>query len=141
MRQGSTCLSKSESQGVKTKFTNAPDALKAYADYERQIYIKHLEIGCYLIMTLMPLGVVLDFFVYPEKVGYFLTLRLACAALGGVIWMVLRTPLSQKIHQLLSLLIALLPSFFICWMIYATQGREFPLLRRTKPHPCSPSHS
>ncbi|HSY10480.1 MAG TPA: ATP-binding protein [Candidatus Dormibacteraeota bacterium] len=111
---------------MKNDFSNAAEVLKAYADYERQIYVKHLEVGCYLVMGLMPAGVILDFFVYPEKVGYFLKLRLACAILGGVIWVILHKPFSQKIHHLLSLIIALLPSFFICWMISVTEGADSP---------------
>lgn len=109
---------------MKNKIQSDAEALKAYADYERQITLKHLEIGCYLVMVLMPIGVVLDYFVYPNDVGFFFVLRLSCAALAGVIWGVLHTPLSQKIHWFLSLLIALLPAFFICWMIYATEGTD-----------------
>ena len=37
------------------------EALKAYADYERQIYVRHLEVGSYLVMALMPAGIVLDY--------------------------------------------------------------------------------
>jgi two-component system sensor histidine kinase PhcS len=107
---------------VKNKLFNNAEALKAYADYERQIYVKHLEFGSYLVMALMPVGVVLDFFVYPNKVTYFLTLRLACALLAGGLLLVLHSPLKHKIVQFLSLMVALLPAFFICWMIYATDG-------------------
>jgi signal transduction histidine kinase len=107
---------------VKNKLLNNAEALKAYADYEDQIYVKHLEVGSYLVMALMPVGVVLDFFVYPNKVAYFLTLRLTCSLLAGGVWLVLRTPLKQKFNRFLSLMLALLPGFFICWMIYATDG-------------------
>ncbi|MGH7951846.1 MAG: ATP-binding protein [Limisphaerales bacterium] len=111
---------------MKNKFFNNPEALRAYVDYERQIYAKHLEIGCCLVMALMPAGVVLDFFVYPQEVGYFLKLRLAAAFWGFVIWLILQTSLREKIHRSLSLIIVLVPSFFICWMIYATQGVVSP---------------
>jgi two-component system sensor histidine kinase PhcS len=43
-----------------------------------------------------------------------------------VIWVILRTPIREKIDKLLCLAIALLPSFFICWMIYATDGADSP---------------
>jgi two-component system, sensor histidine kinase PhcS len=105
---------------VKNKLTDNAEALQAYRDYERQIYVKHLEIGCYLVMVLMPAGVVLDLIVYPGMVPFFFKLRLVCAVFAGGIWLVLRTPLRQRIHRFLSLIIALLPSFFICWMIHAT---------------------
>ena len=107
---------------MNSKYFNNAEALKAYADYERRIYTRHLEVGTYLVMALMPAGLVLDYFVYPKKVAYFLTLRLVSAFLAGVIWLVLQTRLRNKIHRYLSLVLALMPAFFICWMIYATDG-------------------
>jgi two-component system, sensor histidine kinase PhcS len=115
-------LLRSANLTVKTNPDNDPAVRQAYADYERRIYIRHLEVGCYLVMTLMPLGVVLDFFVYPQKVGYFFKLRLLSAVLGGVVWLVLQTGLRERFHRYLSLVLALLPAFFICWMIYDTEG-------------------
>jgi len=102
------------------------EVLQTYADYERQITLKHLEIGCYLVMLLMPVGVVLDYFVYPEKVRFFFELRLLVFLLALAVWGTLRTRFSQKFHRLLSLIIALIPAFFICWMIYATEGIDSP---------------
>jgi signal transduction histidine kinase len=101
---------------------SAPEEMQAYAAYEKQITIRHLRVGCWLVIALMPAGFLLDSFVYPAKVGYFLALRLACSALEGAVLLLLRTPLSQRISQLLCLVVALLPVFFISWMIYATEG-------------------
>jgi len=100
--------------------------LKAYANYERQINNRHLKIGCYLVVALMPAGLVLDYFVYPEKLPYFLKLRLACSALAVVVWIILQTPLKDTAHKLLCLVIGVLPSAFICWMIYDTNGADSP---------------
>ena len=111
---------------MNSKLHNNAEIVKAYADYERQINIRHLNVACYLVVALMPIGMILDSFVYPEKVVYFLKLRLVCAFLAGVIWVILRTPIMEKIDKLLCLAIALLPSFFICWMIYATDGADSP---------------
>jgi signal transduction histidine kinase len=107
---------------MKNKFQHDAEALKVYADYEHQITIRHLKFGCYLVMLLMPAGVVLDYYVYPEKLVYFLILRLLCTGLTGLIWALLLRPLNKKVDRLLSLTIALLPAGFICWMIYATDG-------------------
>ncbi|MGB7767263.1 MAG: ATP-binding protein [Verrucomicrobiia bacterium] len=107
---------------MKNKFQHDAEALKVYAEYEHQITIRHLKFGCYLVMLLMPAGAVLDYYVYPHKLVDFLTLRLLCTGLTGVIWALLQVPLSRKLDRLLSLAIALLPAFVICWMIYATDG-------------------
>jgi len=69
---------------------------------------------------------ILDYFVYPEKILYFFMLRLACAFCAGIVWLTLHTALARRIHKALCLSIALLPSFFICWMIYATDGADSP---------------
>jgi len=99
-------------------------ALKAYADYEGQLTNRHLRIGCFLVMTLMPAGVILDYFVYPELLGRFFLLRLASMIVAGLVWFFLRSPASQRFHRALGLFIALLPVFFICWMIYAAPADQ-----------------
>ena len=111
---------------MKHNLQHEAEALRAYADYEHQITIRHLEVGCYLVMLLMPVGVVLDYCVYPDKLGYFLALRLLCVLLVGIVWGILHAPISKKFDRFLSLAIALLPAFFICWMIYATEGPDSP---------------
>src|ERR1039458_9499489 len=99
---------------------------QTYSDYEGQITRRHLRVGCLLVMALMPLGVLLDYFVYPGKLGYFLALRLACSVLEGAVWLLLGTTLSRKINQVLGLVVALLPVFFICWMVCVTDGAASP---------------
>jgi signal transduction histidine kinase len=111
---------------VKNKGQIQAQVLQTYAEYEHQITARHLEIGCYLVMALMPAGVVLDHYVYPDKAGFFFLLRLFAAVLALGLWGLLRTDLSRKIDWLLSLTIALIPAFFISWMIYATEGPESP---------------
>ena len=103
---------------------NSGEVLKAYADYESQLTGRHLRIGCFLVMTLMPAGVVLDYFVYPEELGHFFLLRLASVIVAGMVWAFLRSPVSQRFHRALGLFIALLPVFFICWMIYAAPADQ-----------------
>ena len=79
-----------------------------------------------LVVFLMPVGVVLDYFVYRERLGFFLILRLACSALAGCIWYLHTTRVGQEHYKLLSLPIALLPAFFIAWMISETEGPVSP---------------
>jgi signal transduction histidine kinase len=100
--------------------------LQTYADYEQGISVRHLRVGCLLVVALMPLGILLDYFVYPEKLGQFLTLRIACSALEGIVWVAMGTQAGRKYSQTLGLVIALLPVFFICWMIAVTDGPASP---------------
>ena len=101
-------------------------AFQTYAEYERTITLRHLAIGCYIVMVLMPAGFVLDCFVYPKEIWYFLGLRFASSFLAGGVWLLLRTPLSRKYTSLLSLVIALIPAFMICCMITVTEGTASP---------------
>ena len=111
---------------MKDHIHNDAEVLRSYADYEREITLKHLRVGCYMVMTLMPVGVVLDYFVYPDKLGYFFKLRLLSLVFAGAVWGVLRTWIGKEFHYFLSLMIAVIPAFFICWMIYATEGPASP---------------
>ena len=111
---------------MNNKLPHSAEILKAYTDYERQLNIRHLRVACYLVVALMPIGMILDHFDYPEKVTFFFELRLSCVFFTGLVWLILRTPIAEKFDKLLCVAIALLPSFFICWMIYATDGANSP---------------
>lgn len=111
---------------MKNKGQIQAEVLQTYADYEHQITARHLEIGCYLIMVLMPAGVFLDHFVYRDYAPFFFQLRLCSAFMALGLWGFLRTEASKRFHWLCSLVIAVIPAFFICWMIYATTGPTSP---------------
>jgi signal transduction histidine kinase len=70
----------------------------------------------------MPAGIVLDAYVYPDRLGFFLILRLACSVLAGVLWFLHTTTFGQKHYRTLGLLIALLPALFIAVMISDEAG-------------------
>ncbi len=113
---------------MNSNFPKSVAALEAFAEYESRITRKHLEIGCLLVMVLMPAGVLLDQFVYPDNVGSFFKMRLLCALLEGLLLLSLRSRnfIQQQFHRHLGLVVAMLPVVFICWMIYATDGALSP---------------
>ena len=99
---------------------------QAYRDYERGIRIHNYRVACLLALVFMPAGVLLDFFVYPQKVGEFIQLRLLCSALLLFIWWFVRTPPGLKCLWSLGQIVAALPSFFISVMIFNTEGSQSP---------------
>ena len=107
---------------MKLDFKDHPEAHKAYEEYERVTNLRHLHIGCWLVMLLMPAGTVLDHFVYPKQAPFFLWLRLMSSACGFLVWWVLRTRFALNLDRLLCLIVGLSPAFFMCWMIYLTEG-------------------
>lgn len=97
--------------------TQSTQALEAYAEYERQITGDHLKVGCWLVMSLMPLGVILDYLVYPERLTFYFCLRIASVLVAALILVLLRLPASRRFYRSIGLSIAAIPVFFICWMI------------------------
>jgi signal transduction histidine kinase len=99
---------------------------EAYSARERQERLNSGKVACALVVFLMPAGITLDFFVYPDRLLYFLVLRLICAALAGVLWFVHLRPFGQRYYRFLGIPVAILPAFFIAWMIAVTEGPRSP---------------
>jgi signal transduction histidine kinase len=98
------------------------EALQAHERAERS-HSGH--IASLLVVFLMPAGITLDWFVYPDYVGRFLVLRLICSALGLVLCF-LHAPKFYRFQRLLGVPIALLPVAFMAWMIHLTEGPASP---------------
>lgn len=96
----------------------SPNALLHASGYEVEVTARHLRVGCWLIVVLMPVGVALDYFVYPERLRFFLLLRLVCSLLAFIGWLLYRSQVGLRHPQALGLILAMLPAFFISWMIY-----------------------
>jgi signal transduction histidine kinase len=103
-----------------------PGFAEAYSARERQERLSSGKVACALVVFLMPAGITLDYFVYPAYVFYFLILRLICAALAGFLWFVHTSPVGQRYYRFLGIPIAILPAFFIAWMIAVTEGPLSP---------------
>jgi signal transduction histidine kinase len=99
---------------------NQPEFRAAFLANERQERVNTGKVASALVVILMPVGVVLDLYVYPDYWRFFLVLRLVCSVLAGGLWFLYTTPFGQRHNQALGLPIALLPAFFIAWMIYYT---------------------
>ena len=98
----------------------------AFVTHERQERIYTGKIASALVVFLMPAGITLDYFVYPNHLPFFLILRLACSVLAGGLWFLHTTQFGYRHYRQLGIPIALLPAFFIAWMIYATDGPISP---------------
>jgi signal transduction histidine kinase len=99
---------------------------EAYSARERQERLRSGKVACALVVFLMPAGITLDLFVYPAQWFYFLQLRLLCSALAGALWCVHTRSLGQRYYRFLGIPIAILPAFFIAWMIAVTEGPLSP---------------
>jgi signal transduction histidine kinase len=96
----------------------------AFVADERRERIQSGKVACALVVFLMPVGIILDRYVYPEHWANFLFLRLLCSVLAGGLWALHYTSFGVRYYRFLGIPIALLPAFFISWMIYLTEGPE-----------------
>ena len=99
---------------------------EAYWARERQERLRSGRVACALVVLLMPAGITLDLWVYPAQWFYFLQLRMFCSALAGALWLVHARPLGRRYYRFLGIPIAILPAFFIAWMIAVTEGSLSP---------------
>ena len=98
----------------------APEFWEAFLANEREVRISTGRLACALVFVLMPLGIILDYFVYPEHLAEFLELRLLCSLLVIGIWSLHSTSIARKHYPVVGLFIVILPAFFITWMVYET---------------------
>ena len=106
--------------------TLAAEISIAYKAYEEKQRITNTMIGCFLVVTLMPAGSLLDYFVYRELLGPFFVLRVLCSICAGAIWIFLLTKAGSKGGRFLGIIVPLLPVIFIAGMIALKDGFSSP---------------
>jgi signal transduction histidine kinase len=105
---------------------NDPEFKQAFADYDRRNWISNSRLGAALAVVLMPAGMVLDYFVYPEHMWRFLKFRLLASVLVAVVWMLLGTKSGQRHYKPLGIAWYMIPALCIVWMIYAANDPVSP---------------
>ncbi len=99
---------------------------QAFAEYDREVTVNNFKVACVIGMLLMPAGIILDKYVYPDKLDLFIQLRLASSALIAVFFGILLTPFGRRQYRTLGVTLFMIPASFIAWMIYATEGAASP---------------
>jgi two-component system sensor histidine kinase PhcS len=107
---------------VENENTSKAEFREAFLANEKQVRISTGRLACALVFVLMPFGVLLDYFVYPDYVQKFLGLRLLCSLLIVGVWALHSTPIARKYYPVVGLPIVILPAFFITWMIHITDS-------------------
>ncbi len=100
--------------------------IESYHAYQERERISNTKVGCALVVTLMPAGSLLDFFVYRDDLWPFFLIRLVCSACAGLIWFFLFTDLARKSGKWLGIVVPLLPVVFIAGMITIKEGFGSP---------------
>jgi signal transduction histidine kinase len=113
--------------GTKSATSSMPTEIAvAFRAYDQQVALSNIRVGCVLGMVLMPLGVILDYMVYPLMVREFLDLRLASSVLIGMFLALVTTRIGQAHYRVFGLILLLIPASFIAVMIARTEGAASP---------------
>jgi signal transduction histidine kinase len=106
-------------------WSDNPEFQRAFAEHERAGRLQTGRLACLLVVLLMPVGVVLDYWVYPDRLWQFLLYyRLSCSFLVGGIWLLHGTTFGTRYFRVLQAFIVYLPAFFICLMIYTVRDQD-----------------
>ena len=103
-----------------------PEMLQAYRANAARERLTNTKVGCALVVTLMPAGSLLDYFVYNGRLGDFFILRVLCSVCAAIIWAFLFTELGRKSSKWLGVVVPLLPVVFIAQMIALEEGFASP---------------
>lgn len=106
------------------RITDSAEFRAALESHERAERSHSGRIASLLVVFLMPAGIALDWFVYPEYLGRFLVLRLVCSALGLVLWFLHKAEFGRRYQRWFGVPIAILPAAAIAAMIYLTEGPQ-----------------
>jgi hypothetical protein len=99
-----------------------PGLQAQYEQYNRQVRIRNARIGSFLVIVLMPVGSLLDWFVYPQLLMPFFALRIACSVGTAAAWLLLNSRYQNLLYPFLIRACYLLPSLAISIMIASSEG-------------------
>ncbi len=100
---------------------------RAYREADKGFRVQQAKIGCILVLICMPLGLSLDWFVYPDRVLSILIFgRLLCDVAVLPLFLILRSESAERHVDWIGLAWPLLPAIAISWMIFHTEGSPSP---------------
>jgi len=99
---------------------------KEYSLYDRNLRFTRFRIVSILSLVLMLAGVSLDFFVYPDLLREFFSIRVLCDAATAVLLVASFSSLGQRLITPLGYGVMLAPVVFMTLMIYVSEGAMSP---------------
>jgi signal transduction histidine kinase len=113
--------------GAKSSQFDPTDPMQAYYESEKGFRVHQARIGCIIVLTCMPLGALLDYFVYPDHLLKFLFFgRLMCDVAVAPMFAILLSRHAREWSTLIGWIWPLMPAISISWMIYDTEGSTSP---------------
>ncbi|MBE7500717.1 MAG: response regulator [Verrucomicrobiales bacterium] len=102
-----------------------PQVVEAFTEHERTRGIRRLIVGCYLVMILLPLGSIVDVFLFGwhehgDLIAQFAWLRLICALSVLPLLLLFRSRVAGKYYRSLGILLAVIPGLAMVLIIHQT---------------------
>ena len=97
-----------------------PELIAAFEAHERAQGTQRLVVGCFLTMVLLPMGLIVDFFMnWPSGVSLWALggVRVGGALLIVPLLLLFRTEVGIRHHQTLGMLLAVIPGAVMCVLI------------------------
>ena len=109
--------------------TSAQTIATAYAAQELQVGLRRIRLGCYIAMTMLPAGWLVDLWVYEKQATHFLLLRVVFALAMLPVFSLVNTALGRRFYQAIGVLLALIPAACMALIIHRTGHIEDATLR------------
>ena len=91
---------------------------RRFASENRDLTLKNARIGAWIVILLVPLCSVLDYFVYRSNFLQFLVLRLTCSLSCLPLLFGISRPVGRHYYKAYPILLPVIPAAFISLMIY-----------------------
>jgi two-component system, sensor histidine kinase PhcS len=100
---------------------NDPVLAQRFLEEDRTLTLRNARIGCWFVILIAPFCSILDILSYPQHFYPFLALRIATSLIGIALLLSIHRPFGFKHYRLYPVVLPLVPSLFICYMIYLSQ--------------------
>jgi signal transduction histidine kinase len=98
---------------------------QAFDRQERQDRISNSKLATILSIVLMPAGLTLDFFVYPQHLWLYFAVRVLASSLMGLIWLWFYLS-NEKYDRVFGVTWYMIPTLAIAWMMYYANDLNSP---------------
>lgn len=88
---------------------------------DRKATLRNIKLIGVLAAVMVPTFAILDYFAYPEHLRLFIALRLGCTAIVCCLLGLLYTDVGRKYYRAFTVMMPLVPAFFISVMIFYAQ--------------------
>lgn len=98
-----------------------PQMAERFEEEDRALTLRNVRNLCWIAMILVPAATILDWVAYKELALSFLLLRLSCTICLIPVLLATRTGFGHRYYRALTIVVPMLPAFFISLMIRGTQ--------------------